>query len=77
MPRYYFHVRRGQVTTLDHDGAELADINEAAREAARRGREIVARDALQGIVVIVVTDDQWRPLVEVPLQDTTDSLKEG
>ena len=23
MPRYYFHVRRGQVTILDHNGADL------------------------------------------------------
>ena len=25
MPRYYFHVRRGQITVLDHEGIELAD----------------------------------------------------
>ena len=25
MPRYYFHVRRGQMTVLDQEGIELAD----------------------------------------------------
>ena len=27
MPHYYFHVRRGQMTVLDHGGIELADTN--------------------------------------------------
>ena len=38
MPRSYFHVKRGQATLLDREGVELADIAEAANEAARRGR---------------------------------------
>ena len=40
MPRYYFHVRRGQVTFLDNEGIELTDVEEASTEAARRGRAI-------------------------------------
>jgi Domain of unknown function (DUF6894) len=39
MPRYFFHVRRGGTTLFDREGVELADIEEAAAEAARRGRE--------------------------------------
>jgi hypothetical protein len=38
MPRSYYNVKRGQVTLLDREGVELADIAEAANEAARRGR---------------------------------------
>ena len=49
MPRYFFHLKRGQVTILDQEGLALADIEEAAAEAERRGREIAARDALQGV----------------------------
>ena len=33
MPRYYFHVRRGQLTFLDNEGIDLTDIEEAAMEA--------------------------------------------
>jgi uncharacterized protein DUF6894 len=49
MPRYFFHIKRGQVTVLDQDGVELADIGEAAEEAARRGREIAGLSTWQGI----------------------------
>ena len=69
MPRYYFHVRRGQTTVLDHDGMDLADLEEAAGEAARRGRGIAKADALNGhsptSLVIVVADEQWSPVFEV------------
>jgi len=33
---------------LDHDGMDLADVREAAAEAAWRGREIATADALKG-----------------------------
>ena len=33
MPRYYFHVRRGQLTVLDDEGIELADSADAEGEA--------------------------------------------
>lgn len=46
MPRYYFHIRRGRATVLDRDGVDLADVEEAAAEAARRGREIASADAV-------------------------------
>ena len=72
MSRYFFHVRRGQVTVLDHEGTELEDAEEAAREAARRGREIAARDALQGVApcsgVIVVANEHWSAIFEVPME---------
>jgi hypothetical protein len=34
MPRYYFHVRRGQSTILDHAGIVLADTAHAEADAA-------------------------------------------
>ena len=69
MPRFYFHVKRGQVTVLDHDGIELADIEEAIVEAARRGGTHATQSTLKGLQpgdVVVVADEQWRPLCEVP-----------
>jgi hypothetical protein len=69
MPRYYFHVKRGQVTVLDHEGVELSDISEATNEAVRQGREIGARQASHagppssGVIVI---DEKWRAILELP-----------
>ena len=37
MPRYFFHVKHGQVTVLDQEGIELADAAQAEVEAARPG----------------------------------------
>lgn len=54
---------------LDHDGVDLADV----QEAARRGRVIASADALKGnapqSIVIVVADEQWSPIFEVPLEE--------
>ena len=70
VPRYYFHIRRGRVTVLDRDGIDLADDQEAAREAARRGREIAKADALNGdqpTSLAIVVADEWSTVVEVPV----------
>ena len=73
LPRYYFHLKRGQVTILDQVGVELTDIEEAVKEAARRVREFAKRGAPYGGVpsgaVLVVADEQWRPVLEVPMDD--------
>ena len=72
MPRYYFHIRRGQDTIVDRSGIELADIEEAAKEAARRGRAIAAREALNGIrgdAGMIIIDEDWRTIMELPLED--------
>jgi len=66
MPRYYFHVKRGQVTILDHDGAELFDLAEAEKEAVRRGREIVTREGTTNRGTIIVADHNWQSLFELP-----------
>jgi hypothetical protein len=48
MPRYYFHVRRGQMTVLDQEGIEFADPADAEVEAAQRAQQIVNRRSLNG-----------------------------
>jgi hypothetical protein len=71
MGRYYFHVKRGRLTVLDHVGVELADIDEAKRVATRRAEEIVLREGLnvvpQGTGAVVIADD-WQTVMEVPLR---------
>jgi hypothetical protein len=72
MPRYFFHVRSGQLTILDQVGVELADIREAATEAARRGREIVSRCALKEVPPDegnIIIEDEWRTILELPIED--------
>jgi len=43
MPRYFFHFKRGQVTLLDQEGVELADIE----QAVKRSRPVRARDCIE------------------------------
>jgi hypothetical protein len=68
MPRYYFHVRRGQITVLDHDGIELADTAAAGVEGARRALVLVnvvpLSEASASCGSIVVADDNWGTLFE-------------
>ena len=77
MPRYYFHVRRGQITILDHEGIELADTVDAEVEAAQRAQGLV-NGVLEGNERgvnergvrqpgrIIVADDNWETLFEFP-----------
>ena len=75
MPRYFFHVRRGQINVLDQEGIELADTVDAEVEAAQRAQQIVNRGSLNGGPLngeyvsrgrIVVADDNWETLFELP-----------
>ena len=80
MPRYYFHIRRGQMTVLDQEGIELADTVDARVEAAQRAQQIVNRASLNGASLngeflngqsasdggIIVADDNWETLFELP-----------
>lgn len=66
MRRFYFHIRRGQVTVLDHEGCELADAATAREEATRRVRAIVMRDGSDIGGGIIIADDNWQTLFELP-----------
>ena len=70
MPRYYFHVRRGQITLLDHDGIELADAVDAEVEAVERAQRLVNGEPLNGASDscgrIIVADDNWQTVFELP-----------
>jgi hypothetical protein len=63
MPRYYFHVRRGQMTIVDQVGIELADNVEAVQEAERRKREIDKGE----VGVIIVEDEREDRVAVLPL----------
>jgi hypothetical protein len=66
MPRFYFHVRSGQATILDHRGLELVDRVEAAKEGVRRALQIeegAMEDQSSGAIIV---DDEFSTLLEVP-----------
>ena len=63
MPRYYFHIRRGQLTIVDREGTELSDDVEAVQEAVRRGRQITTNE--EGAIIV---EDEWDyRIAELPL----------
>jgi phage terminase large subunit-like protein len=70
VPRYHFHVKSGQLTVLDQEGVELADIANAVTEAAQRAQVIVSKDVLQGASavsrMIIIADDELRTVTELP-----------
>jgi hypothetical protein len=75
MPHYYFHIRRGQITVLDHEGIQLADTADAKVEAAQRAKQVVNGEAMNGASMnqasasrrgIIVADDNWETLFELP-----------
>jgi Domain of unknown function (DUF6894) len=69
VPRYFFHVRRGQMTVLDQEGIALSGTAQAEVEAARRAQQIVTGDASNGAPVsrgtIIVDDENWQRLFEL------------
>jgi hypothetical protein len=55
---------------LDQDGIELPSLEDAAREAVRRGQELAskasAQDASGTRRMIIIADSEWRTMIEVP-----------
>jgi hypothetical protein len=70
MPLYYFHVRRGPITELDHGGIVLADTAHAKVEAAQRALQVVNGEAMNAASgnggSIIVADNNWETLFEIP-----------
>jgi hypothetical protein len=74
MPRYFFHIKRHQVTVLDQQGLVLANVEEAAAEAARRGQQIAASEALRAIPPsrgMIIIEDELRTVQEVTFERMT------
>jgi hypothetical protein len=65
MCRYYFHVKRGQLTVLDNVGVELVNIGAAWREAKRRAQKITSLENGSSHRGMIVIDDDWRTVMEV------------
>jgi len=75
MAHYYFHVRRGQITVLDQEGIELANTLDAKVEAVQRAKQVLSGEAMNEASMneasasrggIIVADDNWQTLFELP-----------
>jgi len=70
MPRYFFHVKRGQVTVLDQNGVELGGQEEAEEEGKRRVQEILTESNHKGGTAnkgtVIIADEEWRAVLELP-----------
>ena len=78
MPRYYFHVRRGQVTVLDQEGIELANLVEAAKEAARRVLDVEESGTLKDLTRSdgsIIVDDDYCTILAVPFDSSKAALR--
>lgn len=54
MPRYFFHVRDG-AESLDHDGVEFSDLNEARGQAV-----VTAGEAIKDLGVEFWPSEAWQ-----------------
>jgi hypothetical protein len=68
MPHYYFHVKCGQMTILDHEGIELAGTADAEAEAAWRALQVMRpmNKVPASLGMIIVADNNWDTLFEFP-----------
>lgn len=49
MPRYYFHIRQGDILIRDPEGIEVAETEALEEEAVEAARDLLADGDLQGL----------------------------
>ncbi len=73
MPQYFFHVREGDTLHRDTEGQELANAQEARREAVSAGRELLGEKLLHGGElngrIIEIADEKGNVLDRVTSKD--------
>ncbi|MCJ8520677.1 hypothetical protein ABID21_003894 [Pseudorhizobium tarimense] len=76
MPRYYFHIRRGEEIAMDPEGVELASPEQAHKEAVLAARELLAARLLNGEPIdgdtIEIKDEQATLVDTLPLKSVLD-----
>ena len=72
MPRYYFHIRDGELVCDEH-GVIFASDEEARREAIRAARDIMAEQVRQGTLSlsdrIEIADDSGKRIMMIPFAE--------
>ena len=69
MPRFFFHIRGGEIECDDEEGVDFPDEGAARHEAVRNARDLLAAAVLEGRLPleesIVVTDGGGAAIIRV------------
>jgi hypothetical protein len=76
MPRYYFHIRKGDVLADDAEGIEVSETDSLEEEAIEAARDLLAEGDLQGLDrrewVFEVADERGRTVLTLPFADAVE-----
>lgn len=72
MPRYFFHVRKGEVLDQDTEGRDLAATEALSDEATEASRDLLAEGDLQGLDrrewVFEIADEAGQTVLTFPFE---------
>ncbi len=70
MPRYHFHIRKGEVLVEDPEGTEVSETEALEDEAIEAARDLLADGDLQGLDrrewVYGITDESGATVLTLP-----------
>ena len=76
MPRYHFHIRKGDVLVEDSEGIEVSDAEALEEEAIEAARDLLAEGDLQGldrrIWVYEVADESGATVLTLPFSEAVE-----
>ena len=76
MPRYYFHIRKGDVLVEDPEGTEVSETETLEDEAIEAARDLLADGDLQGLDrrewVYEVADESGATVLTLPFSEAVE-----
>jgi hypothetical protein len=76
VPRYYFHIRKGDVLFEDPEGTEVSETEALEDEAIEAARDLLAEGDLQGLDrrewVYEVADESGATVVTLPFSEAVE-----
>ena len=76
MPRYYFHIRTGDIRTDDPEGREVPAAESLEEEAIEAARDLLAEGDLQGLDrrkwVYEVADETGATVLVLPFEEAVE-----
>ncbi len=77
MPRYYFHIRKGDVLAEDPEGIEISEAEPLEEEAIEAARDLLADGDLQGLDrrnwVYEIADETGATVLTFPFQKSVEA----
>ncbi len=76
MPRYLFHIRKGDVFTEDPEGIDVPETEDLEEEAIEAARDLLADGDFQGLDrrewVFEITDETGATVLTFPFKDAVE-----